>query len=100
MRNIHQSAVRKKRAEIANELLIWMENNQPTKGLKPYDMLVQFLEDKDYKIFDAWAAWDILRDAGRLKTQWHGHWELLGFTPVKLDDKGNIIQNDQVSSMP
>ncbi len=93
MRHTGQIAQRVQRAAIANELILWMEMYKKTSGHRAFPMLIQFTRTKGYETFEAWKAWEILKEAGRLNRDHRHGWELLESMPVVIDKKGDLIRN-------
>lgn len=95
MRNPSQVAVRQKRVEIANELILWMKDRGHTHGIgNNYPDFWGFGEVKgSHNSFEVWRAWDILKEAGRVNKDQRQGWKLLDSTPIQLDANGDIRRN-------
>jgi hypothetical protein len=86
------------RAEFANKLIDWLEKSKITEGCLIYPIISDFIKDLNRLPWEslsrlhieAWKAWDMLRDAGRVVSR-PGHWELLESTHIEIDRKGNIV---------
>lgn len=90
MRGKKQMAKRVQRATIANELLVWLKEQGITGAYLSYPYVGEFIKSKGHDVFEVWKAWDLLKEAGRLSPDHRHGWKVLDFTPIALDDNGDL----------
>jgi len=90
MRSTKQVEIIRKRAAIANELMLWMMAHLETKDRYSYPVVDRFAREKNLKLFECWKAWELLKAGHRLNQDQRPGWELLNSTRIEIDDKGEI----------
>lgn len=93
MRGKKQITKRTQRAAIANELLAWFKKQGITGANLSYPYVDDFARSKQHELFESWKAWDLLREAGRIASHAGPGWKVVDFTPIVLDDNGDLVKD-------
>lgn len=92
MRNKRQRAQRLERIRLANEILAWLEGKGEKHGLYSYASVIgPFVRERNADMFEAWRAWDILKEAGRRPALPGPKWDINSFKPIEANENGDII---------
>ncbi len=91
MRTEKQIEKRRHRTQCANLLLSWMQSNQLNKGTSVIKQIIEpFQREKDLKPYECWRAFEILKEAGRIKTVSGGGFTVNDFDAVTFHEDGSI----------
>lgn len=90
MRNDRQVADRLARVEIANQLMDWLKEAKIERGRNATSVLHRFEQELGVAPWDAWHAWDILKEAGKRCGKRGGTWWMLEWSHVVANDNGDV----------
>ena len=92
MRKGRQRTQRLERIKLANELLAWLEGNGMKRGIYSYaSVITPFVTASRSERWEAWRAWDILKEAGRRPGISGPHWAINSFKPIEANENGDIL---------